>query len=134
MATHSIDVVAATAGNDTPGMTETEINDELDTWVANHSEWMADTDAHTVTKQTANMDGMGTEYFGGRYRFELSDSKDNLLTKFEDKLKAKVDWFRYAYHKCDHDESDRVDCSFDPPVDWTSKNTDAVPSDVPDLS
>lgn len=131
MAVHMIRLVAAVDSTDTPGMSLTEINTALDDWVSKHSEWVNDSQEHSIT--IANSDFDGTEYYVGTYRFELSDAKSNLLQKCEDKLKKKVDWYRLGYHVCDHDESDNTSCPWDDEREWTSKNTSQIPTDIPNF-
>lgn len=133
MAVHMIEVVASTHGNDTPGLSLSEIRDAMDDWVSKHSEWTADPDDHTIEETALYPRDPGTVYYRGVYRFELSDAKDNLLQKAGDKLKKKVDWYRLGYHVCDHDETAREGCSWDDEREWTSKNTASIPSDVPDF-
>lgn len=129
MAVHMIRVVAAANSTDTPGMTLSEIRTAMDEWVANNSEWTEDPQSHDMNEDVLLRDG--TEVYEGSYRFTLDDAKDNLLQKCEDKLTDKVDWFRLGYHSCSHDEADPSPCSWEEVRDWTSKNTESVPSSVP---
>jgi len=108
-------------------MTLQQANDELDKWVNNHSEWVEDMAAHVVSETVTPS---GSKYWLGSYRFQFDDAKDNLLTKCEDKLTDKCDWYRLGYHNCDHDESDRSGCSWDDQREWTAKDQ-TIPSDVP---
>lgn len=119
-------------GSDTSKMTLQDANDALDTWVANHSEWIDDTSPHQLREVNTESDGSGVVYWNGICRFYLSDEKDNLLTKCEDKLVNKCDWYRLGYHNCDHDESDRRGCSWDDEREWTDKN-ESIPPEVPDF-
>lgn len=124
MGVHMIRVIASRNG-----MTLTEINDALDTWVDNHSEWVEDPVNHHITEEKTDS---GTVYYGGNYRFHTTDAKDNLLTKCGDKLKNKVEWYRLGYHSCDHNESDRQSCSWDDEREWSNSNS-SIPSDAPDF-
>lgn len=126
MTVHMIRVVI---GPDTAKMTLQQANDALDAWVGNHSEWVEDSVAHHVT-ETQLPDG--TTYWHGSYRFEYSDAKTNLLTKCEDKLVNKCDWYRLGYHNCDHDEAARGGCSWDDECEWTAKDQ-SIPSGVPNF-
>lgn len=128
-----IRVVAAADSSDTPGLTLSEINTALDDWVSKRSEWTADPASHQISEVSSDTDGTGTTHYVGSYRFEISDAKDNLLTKCEDKLKNKVDWYRLGYHECDHDESNKSGCSWTDKREWTSTNTSSIPADVPDF-
>ena len=92
MAVHMIRVVAAVDSTDTPGMDLSEINQAMDDWVSKASEWESDPREHQIKQFNSELDRSGVEYFDGSYRFELTDAKDNLLTKCEDKQKKKVDW------------------------------------------
>lgn len=111
-------------------MTLQQANDALDTWVGNHSEWVEDSVEHAVSETNTQLDGSGTAYWLGSYRFGYSDAKDNLVQKCEDKIVNKCDWYRLGYHICDHDENDRGGCSWDDEREWTAKDV-TIPSGVP---
>lgn len=129
MVVHTIRVVAALDSTDATGLSTSEINAAMDDWVANHSEWTADTDEHVITATT----DASPPYYIGTYRFELSDAKDNLLQKCGDKLKNKIDWYRLGYHVCEHDVADPTPCQWEDDREWTSTNTPSIPSGVPDF-
>lgn len=127
MAVHMLRVVTSSGG-----MTLAEINDAMDTWVANHSEWAEDAAEHHIVEANTFGEGAGTDYYTGDFRFHLEDAKDNLLQKCGDKLRNKVEWYRLGYHQCDHDEADTLGCSWDDEREWTA--TDAtIPTAVPDF-
>jgi len=130
MSVHYIQVLAATTGNDTSGMSLSEINTAMDDWVSKNSEWTADPTPYAIGVAESEVSGE-EDYYSGEYRFELADAKANLLDKCGDKLKKKVDWFRLLYHECLHDTTGG--CSHTDKRDWTSKNTSAIPGHVRDL-
>jgi len=105
---------------------ETRIND----WVNSNGEWQNDSVSHTLTERNTEIDGTGTTYYGIDVRFYQSDTKANVLQKFEDKLVNKVDWFRVMYHACTHDETEPSPCSWDDEVEWTAKDV-TIPAGVP---
>lgn len=132
MTVHMFRIVAASESTDTGGMTLSEINSAMDDWMSKQSRWEADPTEHVVT--LSEPIGDGTSHYTGNYRLTFdSETKDNLLQKLGDKLKKKLDWYRIGYHQCDHDESSPTGCSWDDEREWTSKNTDSIPSDVPDF-
>lgn len=114
---------------------ETRIND----WVSSNGEWTNDTISHSLTERNTAIDGSGTTYHTIDVRFTQTDTKSNLLQKFEDKLQNKVAWYRVGYHACSHDGDTGGNCSFDPQQDseamatqWTDSNV-TIPSGVPDF-
>lgn len=112
-----------------------QINAEMDDWVSKQSEWESDPDEHVIRPVSAGIDGTGTQYFNGIYRFTLeSEPKANLLQKCEDKLVNKCLWYRLAYHSCNHDEEDPQPCSWDEVREWVDKDASGIPDDVPSPS
>lgn len=80
------------------------------------------------------VDGSGTTYYQVTVRFHKDQSKDNLLQKFTDKLKDKVDWYRVGYHDCiGHDTDTEHHCGCDDKTDWTAKDV-TIPSGVPNYT
>jgi hypothetical protein len=78
----------------------------VDNWVTNHNEWEDDPVEHTLTETTARLDGSGTVYLRGDYRFIQEESPTALL----DDLISRLDsfqgglWYRVGYHECPHDD------------------------------
>lgn len=105
---------------------ETRIND----WIDSNSEWVEDSVEHTLKERNTAIDGSGESFYTVTVRFLEDQTKDNLLQKFTDKIKDKVDWYRVGYHSCSHDESQRHSCSWDDTTEWTAKDV-TVPSGVP---
>jgi len=120
-------------------MSTTDLETRIDDWVSSNVPWSGDTVAHTLRQRNTETDGSGTDYHSIDVRFELDNSKSNLLQKFEDKLQNKVAWYRLAYHSCGHDDENGGPCSFDPSDDpeamareWTDKDV-TIPSGVPEF-
>lgn len=115
-------------------MSVTDLETRIDDWVASNPEWTNDTVAHTLSERNAAMDGSGTTYHAVDVRFTENDTKSNLLQKFEDKLKSKVDWYRVGYHACTHRDGDGSSggCNWDDKVDWTASGV-TIPAGVPDF-
>lgn len=112
------------------GYTEDDIDATVQNWVDNHTEWIEDTVAHTITGSNTAVDGTGTKYLRGTFRFEWSDDKTVLLDNCESTLQDYVDWYRLGYHQCLHDETGG--CDWDDKREWTASNV-SIPSDIPDF-
>lgn len=106
---------------------ETRIND----WVSSNAEWADDDIAQILTERNSGLDGSGTAYHAIDVRFLETDTKSNLLQKFEDKLTNKVDWYRVGFHSCTHDGTGGA-CDWDDAVDWTAKDV-TIPGGVPTI-
>lgn len=107
-----------------------EADSAVDNWVRNHNEWTGDPQEHSLTETNTELDGSGTEYVRGDYRFIQEEGADALLDDLEARLQDLQGglWYRIGYHSCDHDESDRSGCS------WGEvRENGSVPSDIPTL-
>lgn len=104
---------------------ETRIND----WVDSNAEWTEDSVDHSLSERNTALDGSGVVYYSVSVRFQMADSKANLLQKLGDKLKQKVDWCRIGYHACSHNENSPSGCEWSDSVEWTAKDT-TIPSGV----
>lgn len=127
MAVHMIRVLASA-----DGMTHAEITTAMDAWVGNHSEWAEDTAPHHITARNTHIDGSGTDYYGGDYRFHTTDAKRGLLTACAARLRNEVAWYRHGYHRCSHDEATPSACGWDDQREWTDTNV-TIPAAVPDF-
>ena len=125
MAVHMIRVVISTQGKTSLDA----FNAAMDDWVSEQSEWMEDPNEHNIS-EVSSREGGASSYYAGTYRFHLTDAKDNLIQKCEDKLVNKCPWWRLGYHVCDHDQDDRHGCSWDEQREWTDKDV-TIPPDVP---
>lgn len=114
-------------------MTIADLETRINTWVTNNDTWSGDSIPNEISEVNTELDGTGVTYHTVTVRFEETDTKANLLQKFTDKLKNKVDWYRVGYHVCDHDASDPTGCSWDDSVDWTDKNV-TIPAGIPTFS
>lgn len=100
-------------------------------WVENYTEWTGDTVEHALTDANTAIDGTGTAYVRGDWRFEdQGEDPTNILSDLSGRLQSLQGglWHRLAYHVCTHDEADPQPCSWDETVEWGT-----VPSGVPDF-
>lgn len=124
MTVHMIRVVVSIEGN----FSLDQLNAAMDDWVSKQSEWVEDPNIHHITEIPQSEDGPGFRF--GNYRFHLTDAKDNLLQKCENKLANKVSWYRLGYHLCEHDSENPPPCSWDDQREWTAKDV-TIPDNVP---
>jgi hypothetical protein len=103
----------------------------VDNWVANHNEWENDPVKHSLVETTADVDGTGTTYVRGDYRFIQDSTVTDLLDALESRLQSFQGglWYRVGYHQCDHDEENASPCSWD-----EKRENGTIPSDIPDMS
>lgn len=113
-------------------MSVTDLETRIDDWVESNAEWTEDSVEHTLSERNTELDGSGETYYGIDVRFLMVDTKINLLQKFTDKLKDKVDWYRVGYHGCTYDETEPHACSWDDSVEWSAKGV-VIPSGIPEF-
>jgi len=103
----------------------------IDNWVANYTEWTADPVTHTLRETTTGIDGSGTTYLRGDWRFvDQGEVPTDILADLSGRLQTFQGglWHRLGYHVCTHDEDRSTPCSWDEKHEWG-----AVPSDIPDF-
>lgn len=109
------------------GEAETAINN----WVSNYTEWVSDSVEHALREVHAAVDGSGTTYIRGDWRFidEGEDATD-ILSDLSSRLQSLQGgfWHRLGYHVCSHDEENPVPCSWEEVVEYGS-----VPGDIPEF-
>lgn len=110
------------------GDAETAVNN----WVENHNEWTDDPVDHTLAEVNTELDGSGTTYVRGDYRFVQDSTATDLLDDLEQRLGNLQGglWYRIGYHVCEHDEDNPGACSFG---DSMTRENGTIPSDIPDL-
>lgn len=95
-----------------------------------NSPWTADPDpaSGNLTESNTEMDGSGTRFVAGSYRYLIDSSEPHPLNEMQANLESVVEWYRIMYHVCDHDEDTGEGCSWntDSPYD-----SGPVPSDIP---
>jgi hypothetical protein len=103
----------------------------VDNWVQNHNEWDDDPVDHSLTETTAGIDGNGTTYLSGDYRFIQEESATDLLDDLESRLQSFQVGLQYrvGYHACTHDEDSPQPCSWE-----QTRENGTVLSDIPELS
>jgi hypothetical protein len=102
----------------------------IDNWVTNHNEWTDDPVSHSLTETNADIDGSGTTYARGDYRFIQEETPTDLLDDLESRLQNVQGglWYRVGYHQCEHDEENGTPCQWDDL--HTCENGD-IPTDIP---
>jgi hypothetical protein len=107
-----------------------EAKNAVDNWVQNHNEWTDDPKDHSLVETNTKLDGSGTTYLCGDYRFVQDGPADALLDDLADRLQSFQGglWYRIGYHECDHDENNPTGCAWE----QTRENGD-VPADIPTL-
>ena len=102
----------------------------VDNWVQNHTEWTADSVEHSLVETTTGVNGSGTTYVRGDYRFVQEGPATTLLDRLEDRLRSFQGglWYRVGYHVCTHDEDTPQPC------DWeTTRENGMIPDDIPEF-
>lgn len=90
-----------------------KIRKAVEDWVAQREEVLT-VERQTIILLNTEPDGSGTDYCRGQFRFDLNaESKAELLSSIENQLQRYCSWWRIKYHVCDHDEQERVGCSWD---------------------
>lgn len=107
-----------------------EAENAVNNWVQNHSEWTGDPVSHTLTETNTDIDGSGTTYLQGDYRFIQSEPVDDLLSDLEARLADFQGglWYRLGYHACDHDEDQSTPCAWD-----ERREGGSVPDAIPQI-
>jgi len=103
----------------------------VDNWVQNYNKWDADPVDHTHAETNTKLDGSGVRYVRADYRFIQDTPATTMLDRLERRLKSFQGglWYRIGYHVCDHDESDRDECSWD-----DIRESGTVPSEIPQFT
>lgn len=103
----------------------------IQNWVDNYTEWTADPVEHSLTETTTELDGGGTQYLRGDWRFiQNGETPTDMLRDLSDRLQSFQGglWHRLGYHVCDHDEGGSAGCSWDQKQEFGT-----IPTDVPDF-
>ena len=92
-----------------------EAEEAVNNWVENHTEWEDDPVSHELREANTNIDGGGTEYLRGDYRFLQDSSATEIIDGLADRLDGFQGglWYRIGYHECDHDESESTPCEWE---------------------
>lgn len=101
----------------------------IQNWVSNYSEWTEDPVEHGLTEANTELDGSGTQYLSGDWRFlDQGEDPTNILDDLSQRLQNIQGglWHRLGYHVCTHDEQDPSSCSWEQSVESGS-----VPQGVP---
>ena len=108
-----------------------ESEEAVNNWVENHNQWNDDPVSHELTETTGDLDGDGTTYARGDYRFIQEETADELLDDLERRLQDFQDglWYRLAYHACTNDEDNPQPCSWD-----DTRESGGVPEGIPSIA
>lgn len=109
-------------------MSVSDLETRIDNWKQEHTRWTDDSVKHELV-EFRDLDGNFVCHQIS-VRFEQTDTKSNILQKFEDKLKNKVDYYRVGYHSCEHDENTSSGCGWDDKVEWVDEGV-IIPEEVP---
>lgn len=108
-----------------------EAETAVDNWVSNYSEWTADPVKHSLVETDASIDGTGTTYVRGDWRFDdQGEAATDILNDLSNRLQSIEGglWHRLGYHVCTHDEENPQPCSWDEKQEFGT-----IPSDIPDF-
>ena len=104
--------------------------DAIDLWKQNFNEWEDDPVNHAMTDANTAVDGSGTDYVRGDYRYIQDSTAADILDDLETRLVgAGTFWYRIGYHDCDHDEDSSTSCGWE-----EDRENGTIPADIPDLS
>lgn len=115
------------------GLSQAELETRVQSWVDEHTKWEGGNTSFSVALTQGEIGNPESEYYSGRFRFEKTDTKDNIVQKLTDKLNNKVSWYRVGYHDCSHDEIDSITCNWGSTVEWSDKDV-SIPGYVPDMN
>lgn len=82
-------------------------NGWLETWLVNMQPWAERPNEVPALREEPSA------HYGGDLTFAWSEDKSIILDQLDGYLSAYCDWYRIWYHICDHDESERGNCSWD---------------------
>lgn len=121
MTIHMVRVFAA------KDVTLEEANSAVDDWLDKHLPWNEAEVTYNVSVVNTTVDpDTGFDYFFGDFRFEWADDKIPILDDAEADLGSNVSWYRFCYHRCDHDEADPDGCP------WSdTREGGSVPPEIP---
>jgi len=97
MSVHSIKIVASKS------ISLDDAQMYVEAWIDNH-EFRSNVGYSDLGVVNTKMDGSGTDYFQGRWRFDFQEDKASLLDEIDQTLANYVDWHKVEYHICDHDD------------------------------
>lgn len=83
--------------------TLSEANQYVTAWLDNNTPWEKELDQYSLSVSTGGVDGTGTEYFNGDFRFEFLDDATALQDEAEQSLQNIVPSYVVGYHPCSHD-------------------------------
>lgn len=105
MTVHMLRVATSRPGNVTLEQARTAVRD----WLTRH-QWLDHPDDFQL-QEAAGDDPETLTWWVGDFRFELDEDRGSILSDAENTLQGLVDWYRLAYHGCDHDQPG-VGCSW----------------------
>jgi len=105
---------------------ETQANQIVDQWLAEHTPWAGDPTPHEITLVDDTLMSDRPTHFRGDVRFEFNDDKSALFDQIETDLSGIAPWYWIAYHECDHDEDGATPCAWEQVVE-----NGTVPDDIP---
>lgn len=88
-----------------------DVESTVQSWKDNHEEVL--TEKRSSLSHIEKDEYNKVEQFRGFWRFSLNEDKQNLIDEIENALKNNFKWWVVRHHLCDHDETERGDCSWD---------------------
>jgi len=89
------------------------IDQLVDDWIVGHDRWEQDSAEHSLSVTNSAIDGSGTEYLRGDFRFNRTDDRGSIESSFQGLFQDIFNWYRIGYHRCDHDEENPSPCNWD---------------------
>jgi hypothetical protein len=96
---------------------EAQANQLVDQWLATYTPWADDPTPHEITLVNDPITD-APQHFRGDLRFERDSDMITIREQIETDLAGVTSWYRVAYHKCSHDESEATACSWDSVTDY----------------
>lgn len=128
MSSHCLEIYTSQTDENGDEITDWQARkDTVQTWLDNHEE-VLQTESSEFSLGEAGLDGSGTAYAQGLFRFDWTEDAAALKDDVGTWLTNNFEWWRIRYHECTHDEDNPSPCL------WSQKwEHGTVPNDIPDV-